>query len=80
MRLSSVGGACLGFLLLALSLGGCLPLAGQPAEPPAAVALSHAPTGVPTSVPTPTPQPEPARQLNARLSWLDEFGGRTLVL
>jgi hypothetical protein len=65
--------------LLALSLGGCLPLAGRPAEPPAAVALSQSPAAIPTSIPTPTAEPEPARQLNARLSWLDEFGGRTLV-
>jgi L-ascorbate metabolism protein UlaG (beta-lactamase superfamily) len=34
-------------------------------------------SAAPTSTPLPTP--EPARTLNARLSWLDEFGGRTLV-
>ena len=79
MRWSSVGGACLGSLVLALSLGGCLPLAGRPAEPPAAVALPRPPAAIPTSIPTPTAEPEPARQLIARLSWLDEFGGRTLV-
>ena len=79
MRWNSIGGAGLGSLLLALSLGGCLPLAGRPAQPPAAVALPQTPAAVPTSSPTPTAVPEPARQLNARLSWLDEFGGRTLV-
>ena len=79
MRWSTVGGACLGSLLLSLSLGGCFPLAGQPAEPPAAVALAQPPAVIPASIPTSTAEPEPARQLIARLSWLDEFGGRTLV-
>ena len=79
MRWSSVGGACLGSLLLSLSLGGCLSLAGRPAEPPAAVALPQPPAVLPTSIPAPTAEPDPARQLIARLSWLDEFGGRTLV-
>jgi L-ascorbate metabolism protein UlaG (beta-lactamase superfamily) len=85
MPLTSIGKARLASVLLAAGLVGCLPLSGRPAAVPTAVMLPGSAAGAPRQSPssaatsTPLPTPEPTRALKARLSWLDEFGGRTLV-
>jgi L-ascorbate metabolism protein UlaG (beta-lactamase superfamily) len=77
--LAPARGPALAILLLAGAAAGCFPLAPLTPALPTAVRLPPVYTPVPTPSPPPTAKPTPGRQLDARLSWLDEFGGRTLV-